>query len=419
MPLSPIDVLRRLQSNPGAELPDTDDNDPATLYGMLDARSSELEHNLANNTPAVQPPESVYGPKGPEGQGFGNRENHGMPTFTSGGNVADLKSFLTDMKPMQADQAAYGAADTANKAAINAGYGGPNEAIKGQDAAGNPSYTTAPSTSTPLQRQAVGGRQMDFAKSQVPLAVEQEKNRGALEQQTQNHRLMMGMRGLNPDGQSLTSTPPPPTAGGAPGPNHTPPAPVQGNTGMRGAMDFITGSGPVKYNGLTDMLGMAFDRQLSKVASTPYTPLVQENSFANLQQLSGMFPGVRGFGYLLPKLAEHQANIGKETPANSYNRMIELNHMLDDTERELNDPSNLVRMSPDGKMSLAAEPQMILRAKQAIAETRNQNKRAMDHLQQLKPGIGGPVDSVPAAPPAASTGVKMVMDPVTGEMRPK
>lgn len=159
-------------------------------------------------------------------------------------------------------------------------------------------------------------------------------------------------------------------------------------------MEYLTGSGPRAHNGLMDSLNAMGERAKYGIMSTPLAPLIQNESFGNLEQLQAQFPGVRGFSYLLPKLKEHQANFGKgETPDASYNRLHELVGIMDQVDQEMGDPRSHAVPQPNGTLKFSATPAAIQRAQSAVKDTKMRFQTAMEELKKQYPGLDAPIST--------------------------
>lgn len=279
-----------------------------------------------------------------------------------------------------------------------------------ESALGKPETDAYRQANIPAQLQGFGSpeemaaaqRQAEELKTMAPVLAEQAKSQGALELEKQNYDRLMGL--FNPSG----SQPSQPTSGlpglggsqantGQPRPNQpfTPPLPQpnQGPTPQsQGWWQFLTGKAPkgsteVPYSSADDLAEAFGERMKYRVMPTPFAPLAQETSYANLQQLQAMFPGVRGFSYLLPLFKEHQASWGYETPAATFQRLDTLGRMLDETSGELSDPSIQFTVGAGGRIQMRQAPQMIERAKLGLEDTKIKVQNAMKYMEQLYPGI--------------------------------
>jgi len=83
----------------------------------------------------------------------------------------------------------------------------------------------------------------------------------------------------------------------------------------------IMGKG-LKYSGAADMAKAVKDRAVYSTLGSPYHVIPQASSFANLEGMAAIMPGVRGYQYLLGKFNEHQPNWGQgQSPLNTYSRL--------------------------------------------------------------------------------------------------
>ncbi len=172
-------------------------------------------------------------------------------------------------------------------------------------------------------------------------------------------------------------------------------------------MSYLTGQGALPYNSASDMMDAAGERLKYNVGmATPFSPLAQEESYKNLEQLVAMFPGVRGFQYIIPLIKEHQDSWGHETPLSTYTRAVDLRRMLDTTSTELDSEASKFNLGPKG-VTLKNDPAAIQRSKAAVGTTRAMTDNIINYMKQLYPGIhesmlkiGGP--GLPTAPATAT-----------------
>lgn len=361
MPTNPIDALKKLR--PGA--PSFYADDPSTSYGdEVGTNDHAITSALTKGAASHRSP---YAGANREDlfslQDARRSELEGRvaadPGDARGGR--ELSRLLGVMKadPDTGEQAQKDSRDweVANKQALAQGFGN-------QD-------------TNPVTRMHEAGRQDALTKLMIPgmasVAVEREKGKNALALDKQNFDLL-----TNGGDGSGTHTPSP-----APGGNPSTPDPPNATQSWK---DFIMGTGKQPYNSLKDLGEAASNRVKYMVMATPGSDYTQQASFGNLSQLQAMFPGSRGVQALMGKLSEHQSNIGKETPGNSYLRLAGMRKMLDETEAEINSMPK-VRMGPSGKLESAVTPQMILRAQLAVKDTRMKNEEAMAGMARQYPGI--------------------------------
>lgn len=76
---------------------------------------------------------------------------------------------------------------------------------------------------------------------------------------------------------------------------------------------------------------------------TPLANAIQLASFANLEQMSGQLPGIRGFQQLLPLFKQHQSAIGFETPVQTVQRLMHMKGIMNQTADEMKTP---IQMTP-------------------------------------------------------------------------
>jgi hypothetical protein len=95
--------------------------------------------------------------------------------------------------------------------------------------------------------------------------------------------------------------------------------------------DTLLGTGQ-KYGGATDLMGAANERlKYTLGIPTPFARLAQEASFGNIEQMAGQLPGVRGLATIVPLFREHQARWGHETPLATVQRLQHMLAIMDDT----------------------------------------------------------------------------------------
>lgn len=94
---------------------------------------------------------------------------------------------------------------------------------------------------------------------------------------------------------------------------------------------FIMGNSG-KYGGASDLAGAKNDRlKYTLGVPTPFSNLAQSTSFANIEQMAGQLPGVRGLSTLTPLFKQHQANWGNETPLATIQRLQHMYGIMGDT----------------------------------------------------------------------------------------
>ncbi len=109
--------------------------------------------------------------------------------------------------------------------------------------------------------------------------------------------------------------------------------PGQGLMGQVGAYLGIGNS--QKYGTALDQANAGGQRALYTMGvPTPFSRLAQSSSFANLEQMAGQLPGVRGLATISPLFKEHQSRWGHETPLATVQR---LRHMADIMDQTVND----------------------------------------------------------------------------------
>ncbi len=89
----------------------------------------------------------------------------------------------------------------------------------------------------------------------------------------------------------------------------------------------VTGIGAGKYSGPTARMGAGLERANYTLGiPTPFSKLAQEASFGNIEQMAGQLPGVRGLATITPMFKEHQSRWGHEAPTATVQRLM---HMVD------------------------------------------------------------------------------------------
>lgn len=89
----------------------------------------------------------------------------------------------------------------------------------------------------------------------------------------------------------------------------------------------VTGVGADKYSGPSARAGAGIERANYTLGiPTPFSRLAQEASFGNIEQMAGQLPGVRGLATITPLFKEHQSRWGYEAPTASVQR---LKHMVE------------------------------------------------------------------------------------------
>lgn len=319
-----LEVLKTLQPNSLA-------NQQANLYGLQDERKTELEHNLELQK---RFPDQIY----------------------AGGTPGDVQSLEHDMAPMNQQIQAQHAAE-------QSGYNSPQEAAQAQ-------------------------RLIDYNKTTMPLQVEQEKTRGAMQlENTKFDRLMKLFNGGAAD----------PTGGAAAASD--PQIEQEYQDALKKASggdqlqtpqsqswwDFFTGKGP---NSAGSAMDAANERLKYFFMATPYAKLNQDISFANLQQLASQFPGVRGFSYLLPLMSQHQANFGHgESLSATYNRLKGMHQIMGTTIKELQDPRLRFGVGADGQPKLNMLPATIARGMTGLTDAQARTADAIRELERLHPEL--------------------------------
>lgn len=371
--------------------PDTVSLDPESeLYLLRERERDDITRNLGL--------EQEYGQPHPSRTPYGVSPGQ---NYASGSSFSDLNTLLHRQasSPTARQGEEVEAWDRGNQEAMREGFlGGDRFDKEYENFYGGPGEVTGPRvvaassrgrSDAPIQQKAEYDRQAQIAKTMMPLTVEQEKTRGALQVDQANYDRLQGLLGrkdnsaptLDPLNRGQGAAAPPPQS--------------------QSWKDYIFGKGP---NSLRASGDAANERIKYGVMSTPYAPLLQDVSFANLQQLSGQFPGVRGFQYLMPKLAEHQANVGKgETWQASYQRLVGMDKIMADTEHEFDDPSLRVTAGPDGRPRLAMMPQTVVRGKLSLQDAHQKVQNAIQELERLHPELKG-------APTGTGTPGKVYLD---------
>lgn len=414
MPL-PYDALKKLLGGS----PDLNAGDPNGLVSQRLAQEGDAEEQLHRFENAASGPLAATG-----------RSVSGATpsTFSHLAKVlGESPNFGIDAEKRVSDT------NAANDAAMQAGFRGDTNiagpASGGGDALGQHLYANLGDRSgdSPAQMAGQSASRMNSFKAQAPILAAHEKAmgdigveqaKGAEERRTNQdnwNRTEAYMRGgqapppATPPVNAATPAPgaPAPAPGGQPhavsatSPSSSPAGP----SGAQSWQDFIMGTGPRAYNGLMDSLNAMSERAKYGFMSTPLAPLIQNESFGNLEQLQAQFPGVRGFSYLLPKLKEHQSNFGKgESPDASYNRLHELTGIMDQIDQEMADPRSHAVPQPNGTLKFSQTPAAIQRAQTAVRDTKMRFQTAMDELKKQYPGLDAPISTQQLAAAPAPAG---------------
>lgn len=389
MPIDYFTPLNALRNLPGSGLQRPDPNQSMELqhYALLDQLKSEAE-DAANRQQAGDIPQQYY-LQGDPGQ---------RAITTPDPQIAALKG-LTGIYSKDLEESSVGqsrpfvqAYDKAQQEAQLQGYN-----AQGGDTIQSPSASAARAQ-----------RAMEMAKIQAPIDVERAKTQGQMQLEADRANRLMQIFGRPGAGKPAVGQTPDQTGQvQVPDPNVPSQAPKpQAQAGPLPSpswWDIITGKGAAPYSSLKDWLGARSERAKYDAGfPTPFAPLAQETSFANLSQIQAMFPGIRGVQHLLQKFSEHQANWGHETPAASLQRLQGMEGMLSDLENEFDDPSLRFKTGPTGQLELAMPPQAITRAKILTADTRaklasakavllQQYPKIQEALQQAITGQGAPM----------------------------
>lgn len=293
----------------------------------------------------------------------------------------------------------------ANERAMQAGFTGDSE-IAGPVT--DPSHQLgeqlyANVNRSPLSPAAQAGQSashMESLKTQMPLLAAREKSQGDIlsEQEKGRQARQTGQAEFERTSNFLRpQTPPAPSAQPAPQGASAPVTPGGGGNPPQTSQSwgqYVAGGGPRPENDLMSSLKAMAERAKYPFMSTPLAPMIQNQSFGNLEQLQAQFPGVRGFQYLLPKLAEHQANFGKgETPDASYNRLHEMIGILGQVEQELGDPASHAKMGAHGQLEMTTTPAAIQRAVAAARDTRTRFEKAKELMKAQFPNLQDPIST--------------------------
>ncbi len=316
------------------------------------------------------------------------------------------------------DKAEIASRRQAAEAALAAGFRGATP-TRAEGPGMEPTYTAV--GKSPVEQMGEAKRAEELAKIQGPAEVEKIKQAGALAAQQQQFDIMQRLQRL---ARGESAEPPAAPPAGAPGvapAGGTAAVADTGRLAVSGAAaptikppvpettwhDFFFG-GPTaaKYGTFMDLVGALGTYGKYNLGALPMdhpmSKAIQASSFANLQQIEGTFPGIRGISTIQKKFAEHQASIGREAPAGSYARLKELNSMLDNLSGEIEQESNKIEMTPAGKLTLAHDPAAVQRARFVLNNTRKLMREAQGGMEQQYPGIGsggqgGVIPSMPGA----------------------
>lgn len=313
--------------------------------------------------------------------------------------------------------------NAANDRAMQAGFTGDSE-IAGPASGGGPQgerlYANVGyrSNDNPAQMAGKSASAVEAMKTQMPLLAAREKGMGDIlaEREKGNQTRQTGEAEFNRTAGFLRG-------GQVPGQPGQPNQPGGANAVDYGSTtaapqsqswsQYMFGGGPRPHNDFMSALGAMSERAKYGglvgnlgAQSTPFAPLIQNESFGNLEQLQAQFPGVRGFSYLLPKLAEHQANFGKgETPDSTYLRLHGMEKILHNLETEVNDPSTHARMGAHGQLEMTATPAVIQSKIAAIHDTLQRVSEAKRQIKQQYPTLAEPNENGQQAPgPVAAPG---------------
>lgn len=381
MPFDPRMALQALKSQNRNQAPDYTsawDDPDAELLRLQSDRADELTRNLGRegatpgspSTPPVQP--------GQEDTNFGNRRSHGT-TFDAAGTLSDLAHLNRDVasNPLTAQGQQVDAINAGNLKAILNGFGGTRDISIDRDhpdpSTGLPMTAGAVGdTHMPMQREGEYNAQLAGLKTQMPLLVEQEKSRNDLNLQNNQMQTMMKAIGMR-SGQT--------GAPGTPGAAETPTSPS------------YTVKSDAPYNGVMDLLKAKSNKFMGEHFATNQSKIIQEGAYKLLASMQGLIPGNRGLTVALPAMREHLDKYGDETPSSTYLRTLNLRPIYSAALQELEDPTLSMRFSPEGKLSLAQDPQMIMRAKEALKTAMRLNEDQMGEMKRLYPGIEGGISN--------------------------
>jgi hypothetical protein len=381
---NPIDILRSLSAQRYAPDRSQDLQDLLNYDDLADEEEKNVDTERLFGRPTLTPTTGPL-PAGltPRGPALGL-------SYASGATPRDVEGIRSNIEDQFGQQAQDVAKfNEANQQAMQQGFGGTTDIMKGvsgEDEQGKPlagQYVARGPELQPAQQMARYQQQAELQKLFMPLQVEQAKTQGALALQAgqydQVRRLLQArlQQGQQPQGAAPT--------------------------GLSQTKD-VAANAP--YNGITDLLGAYKDRVLGGLFATPQTKMQQEGAYKTLSSFTGLLPGVRGIQMGLSALKEHLDNYGHESPMASYLRLNNLRPVYQEAMTSMNDPNELLKMSPEGKMTIAQDPQVLIRAKQALAIAQKLNEDQIHEMEKLYPGIQnglvGQGQPGAAAPPGAS-----------------
>lgn len=311
----------------------------------------------------------------------------------------------------------------ANDAALQAGFRGDQD-IAGPASDTNPDapqghnlYANVGNRSgdSPVQMAGKSAANIAAMKAQMPLDVARTAAKGGVDQAAMEAKGKLDLEMLKRQGMqdsfkqflklrpgSMASHEPTGATDASTG--ATPPAGPPVKRSSQPWSDFILGRGPNALGGALDAFS---ERQKYGMMSTPMSDMIQNESFGNLEQLQAQFPGVRGFGYLLPKLKEHQSHFGQglQTPQSSYDRLGNMTQILDELEQDMADPSSHMAQSAAGEWHFTATPAAAARGIAAIHDTRKRFEDARAQLGQQYPELTKPRALAPATAHATQPAV--------------
>lgn len=382
--------------------------------------------SLLSEEDVSNPPLSAGGSRLPKDPGIGNStyqrnlgDEYATREFNAirSGQIPEALALRGLISSNAADQAATNApyerdmkqiedSRSRNRAAIEAGYGGTRQIAKDYQPDGQITAAGAfdPDRMAPTAKMAQVGLAQERYKIDEPIRLEQVKSQADRALASDKFKRMIDLERAQSGAAAGIEEPP---SAPTPSPNQNPSKPL--GSPVDRVKEFVMGTGATPYNSLKDFLNAKTERTLYGKAATPYSDAVQNISYGNLQQLSGQFPGVRGFGYLLPKLQEHQARPGDETPAATYARLQGMDRLLSQSMGDFDNPSLVPKFktSPNGDISLAQDPQMIIRGKLALKNANDNIRQAIEDMKRLYPGIEGgsaaTPGSTPPGPPAGGS----------------
>lgn len=336
-------------------------------------------------------------------------------------DFADLRKTLGE-SPNFGDVASKRADDfqAANDSALQAGFRGDQEIAgpaSGGDQMGEHLYANVGNRSGDSPAQMAGKSAANIAamKAQMPLDVARTAAKGGVDQAAMEAKGKLDLEMLKRQGMqdsfkqflklrpgSMASHEPTGATDASTG--ATPPAGPPVKRSSQPWSDFILGRGPNALGGALDAFS---ERQKYGMMSTPMSDMIQNESFGNLEQLQAQFPGVRGFGYLLPKLKEHQSHFGQglQTPQSSYDRLGNMTQILDELEQDMADPSSHMAQSAAGEWHFTATPAAAQRGLAAIHDTRKRFEDARAQLGQQYPELTKPRALAPATSQAPQPAV--------------